>query len=228
MEMKNIIRIAIADDHVLMREGLVKQLSSDPGINVIIEARHGLDMLQQLEKVSELPDIAIVDLKMPVMDGFALTDELKKKYPQIAVLILSAYTSEYNVAAMISKGVRGYLLKECSPTEFSNAIYSIYATGYYYSVLADEQVFKMLQRSNVKATNIPERQMELLKYCATELRYDQIAEKMGVSLSTLKGYREELFGRIGVNSRAAAVMFAMRSGITLNETYQPNKLKIKY
>ncbi|HVW99812.1 MAG TPA: response regulator transcription factor [Candidatus Babeliaceae bacterium] len=229
-EMKDniIINIAVVDDHTLMREVLVKQISTDHRLKVIIEASNGADMLQQLLHTNVLPDVAIVDLKMPVMDGFNLTDEIKKNYPQISILILSGYGSEYNIAAMISKGINGYLLKDCSEDEFIKAIYSIYETGYYYSELADRRMFNVFQRANPKSINIPEREMELLKYCATSLNYDEIAPKMGISLKTLDGCRERLFNRLGVTTRTAAVVFAMNSGITVKEGYKSDNLKIKY
>jgi len=215
------------DDHAIMREGLIKQLAVDQTIEVIMEATDGLDMLQQLKNATIIPDIAIVDLNMPRMDGFVLSWELKNKYPQIGILILSAYCSEYNIGRMINNGVRGYLLKNCSPVEFRAAIHSIYETGYYYSDLANEQVFKVFQGTNLKAINIPEREMEFLKLCCTELTYDQMAKQMGISRRTLDGSRERLFDRLNINSRTGLVLFALQSGI-IAESHNPIKLKIKF
>jgi len=226
--MKNdLVKVAVVDDHTIMREGLIKQLAVDKTIDVIMEATDGSHMLQQLTTMTVIPDIAIVDLNMPRMDGFALAWELKNKYPQIRVLILSAYCSEYNIARMINNGVRGYLLKNCSPVEFREAIHSIYETGYYYSDLANEQVFKVFQSVNLKTINIPDREMEFLKLCCTELTYDQMAKQMGISRRTLDGCRERLFDRLSINSRTGLVLFALQSGI-IAESHQPIKLKIKF
>ena len=222
------IKLAVVDDHFVMRDGLVRQLTADSQIEVIAEATNGLDMLQQLKDKTVLPDIAVMDLRMPVMDGFILADELKKQYPSIHILVLSAYCSEYNVASMVSKGVRGYLCKDCSPIVFRSAIHSIYEPGYYYSELASEQSFKILQDNNLKSLHIPEREMEFLKWCCTEMRYDQIAEKMGITRRTLDGCRERLFDRLGVKSRFALMVMAMQSGITVNEIYNPINFKIKF
>ncbi|HVW96691.1 MAG TPA: response regulator transcription factor [Mucilaginibacter sp.] len=213
------IRIAVVDDHPLLREGMVKQFSNDEAFQVIIEAENGLDMLNQLKTVSILPDIAIIDLKMPVMDGFRLSDELKVHYPSILILVVSAYDSDFNKAAMISKGIRGYLKKDCAPSVFREAVTSIFDTGYYYSAFADERTFKTVKNSNIKSLQIPPREMEFLKLCCrTELRYDQIAEKMNISLSTLEGCRDRLFARLTIASRAALVEFALSSGLNDPET----------
>ncbi len=218
------IKIAIVDDHILLREGLAQHLSDDPHMSVVFQAMHGADMLQKLEQAADLPDIIIIDLQMPVMDGFSLTDELKRKYPLIRILILSGYSSEYNVASMINKGVSGYMIKECSPDDFRKAIHNIYETGYYYSEVANEQLFKIFQGNTLKNVQIPDREMEFLKLCCTSLRYDQMAAEMGISINTLHGFRERLFDRLSVNSRTGLILFALKSGISANGS---NKLKVK-
>jgi len=221
------IKIAVVEDHVLVRECFVKELTADQEMEVVMQAKHGVDMLQQLERATVMPDVAVVDLSMPVMDGFTLSLELKNKYPAIRTLVLSAYCSEYNVALMIKNGICGYLLKDCSPAEFRKAIHSIYETGYYYSALASEHAFKILQNTNHKAITIPDSEMKFLKLCCTELRYDQIAKEMGITMKTLDSYRERLFSRLGVSSRIAVVLFAMQSGFA-NESVHPHNLKIKF
>jgi len=226
MEAETSIKIAIVDDHTILREGLAKQLAIDKEIAVIIQAEHGLDLLQQLQRAHILPDVAVIDLNMPTMDGFTLSEELRKKYPQIRLLVLSAYSSEYNVAIMINNGVCGYLSKKCTPSELKKAIHSIYETGHYYSELANEHVFKVLLNTTPKSISIPDREMEFLKLCCTELRYDQIAKEMGITMPTLNGGRERLFNRLGINSRIALVLFAVRSGI-IEESPESNHLKIK-
>lgn len=227
MDKEKKIKIAIVEDHNLMREGLVSQLHEDDQIEVVMQARHGVEMLKQLEiNKDALPDIAIIDLNMPVMDGFELAEQLQANYPQIRFLVLTAYCSDYNVASMVNRGASGYLLKDCSPTEFRKAIHSIYETGHYYSALATERTFRLLQSTNPKSINITDRQMEFLKLCCTNKRYDEIAAEMGISVNTLEGIRERLFERLGIDSRISLVLFAMKSGIHINDALHPNRIKL--
>lgn len=224
---EQLVRIAVADDHAMMREGLIKQLEADKKIEVVIKAKNGLDLLQQLSDSEILPDVAVIDVNMPVMDGFTLSEELKQNYPQIRILVLSAFISEYNVALMINNGVCGYLSKDCSPTEFRRAIHSIQETGWYYSKLAPERLFKSLQGASIKAINIPDREMEFLKLCCTDLSYGQIADVMGISTSTLNGTKERLSDRLNIRTRTGLVLFAVKSGISIDNLNQPKNLKVK-
>lgn len=213
MEQQARIRVAIVDDHALLRETLKMFLEFDPRIHVCICAKHGVDMLEQLQQSELLPDIAIIDLNMPVMNGFTLTGELKKLYPRIKLLILSGYYSEYNVALTMSKGVCGYLIKDYAPAEVQNAIYSIYEDGHYFSDAMDQQAFRNFQRMNLKNISIPEREMQFLKLSCTNMQNEEIARKMRISINTLDGCRHRLFERLRINSRTELILFAMRSGI---------------
>lgn len=207
------IKIALVDDHTIMRQGIISQLVTDTGLEIIMEARHGLDLLEQLKRSSVMPDIIVFDLSMPVMNGFTLSTALKAKYPLIKTLVLTGYYSEYNIAMMVNNGARGYLLKSMSSSELKRAIHSVHETGYYYSDILTKSTFKTFQNTRDRSYNIPEREMEFLKLCCTELRYDEIADHMGISPKTLEGCRGRLFERLELNSRVELMLFAMQSGI---------------
>jgi DNA-binding NarL/FixJ family response regulator len=223
------IRVAIVDDHAIVREGIIRQLTADNALQVVMEAKHGHDLLEQLKNAAVPPDIAVIDISMPVMDGFTLSEELQTQYPSIKVLVLTAYVSEYNLALMVSNGIRGYLMKVAPPTDLINAIHAIYETGYYYSNELSEHTFRILQARNSKSKpfNIPEREMEFLKLCCTDLRYDQIAKEMNISINTLDGCRKRLFDRLGVSNRQGLMLFALESGIVNSQSNSHNKFNIK-
>jgi len=221
------IKVALVDDHPIFRDGIERLLKADKQIEVMLQAANGIDMLQQMESAAILPDIAVIDLNMPKMDGFMLSDEMKKKYPEIKFLILSAYSSDYNVAVVIKNGASGYLTKNCNPSDLRDAIHSIYETGFYYSDLANKNAFKILSSKNLKSINIPDREMQFFKLCCTEMPYEKIAKEMDISVTTLHGTRQRLFERLGIETRVALVVFAMQSGI-INQPNQPNNLNIKF
>ena len=212
-----LVKVAIVDDHWIVRDGIARQLTTDKTIEVILQARHGQDLLDQLKSATVFPDVVIIDVRMPVMDGFTLADHLTKYYPQIKILVLSAYSSPYNVALMIKKGVCGYLLKDSNPSHLRKAVHSIHETGHYYSDLANENAFRTAKNKNLKSLDIPEREMEFFKLCCKNLEYEGIAQKMGISLSTVHGTRTRLFGRLGIGTRVELLLFAMQTGMVSPE-----------
>ncbi|MEC3880205.1 response regulator transcription factor [Parapedobacter sp. 10938] len=206
------IQVAYADDHELVRKGTISLLSSAQ-IKFVLEAEHGEEMLQLLEQEEVLPDICMVDISMPVMDGFALVAEMKKRWPEIGVLVLTAYKSDLNIIRMIKAGANGYLLKSTSPAEIKLALQLIHETGFYFSELVSNKLYHMVQHVKESAINFTEREMEFLQYCCSDLSYEQIAEAMNVSSRTVHGYCERIFAKFGVNSRIGLVLVAMKSGI---------------
>lgn len=209
------IQVAYADDHVLVRKGTISLLSSDE-IRFVIEADNGREMMQKLEKAKRVPDICMVDISMPVMDGFALVSEIREKYPLMRTLVLTAYKSNLNIVRMIRAGANGYLVKSTSPAEVKAALQIIHNTGFYFSELITNNLYKSIQDVKPSSITFTEREMEFLTHCCSDLSYDQIAGEMGISPKTIQGYCERIFAKFGVNSRLGLVIVALKSGIVPN------------
>lgn len=209
------IHIAYADDHELVRKGTIALLSSED-IQFTVEAENGLDMIRKLEQTERLPDICIVDISMPTMDGFTLVSELKKRFPQVRTLVLTAYKSDLNIVRMIKAGANGYLLKSTSPAEIKLALHAIHTKGFYFSDLVTNKLFNTVQSVKSTDVNFTEREMEFLNHCCSDLSYDQIASEMGISSHTIYGYCERIFAKFSVNNRIGLVMVALKSGIIRN------------
>jgi DNA-binding NarL/FixJ family response regulator len=140
------IRIAIADDYKIFREGLKVGLSSDEDLEVMMEADNGEDLLKALEK--ETPDVILMDLKMPIMDGMEATKEVRKKYPSIKVLVVSMYEDDKFIIHLMENGANGYLLKNTEPDEIRRSIYAVHENGYYFNDLVNKALLKKLVLKN--------------------------------------------------------------------------------
>lgn len=205
--------IAIADDHVLLRKGLIDLINHENDLEVVIEANDGAELISLLRKAGSLPAICILDISMPIMDGYSTIIELRKTWPDIKVLILSCHDHEYAIISMLKNGASGYLVKSCEPSELLLAIRFINANGFYYSQLSEKQINTLMFNHNTLEMLLTVREIEFLKHCATDLTYTQVAELMNISNRTIDGYRDALFQKLKVKSRVALAMIAIRSGL---------------
>jgi len=207
------INIAIVDDHTLFRNGVASLMGEFDELKVIFEAENGEQMQQILAKHAEnLPQVILMDINMPVMDGYAATKWIKEKYPQIKILALSMFEDDKAVIRMIKSGAGGYVLKESKPKELLEAIKAINEKGVY----INEMVSGKLLRSVSDKEDIPEfskKEIEFLKLCCSELTYKEIAEQMYVSPRTVDNYREALFLKLNIKSRTGLVLYAIQNEI---------------
>lgn len=204
------IQVAIADEHNIFREGLASTIDSFGDCKVIIKAADGAELLQQLS-AGLRPDICIFDISLPVSNGYETLKEIKKSWPAIKVLILSMFTSEMSIIRTVKVGANGFMLKSCDPRDLHQALVSIHSKGHYYSQLIPETYFEQARESLLLKLNY--REMEFISLCCTEMTYKAIAEKMGVSMRTVDGYRSTLYEKLSVSSRIGLVLFALNMGM---------------
>jgi DNA-binding NarL/FixJ family response regulator len=216
--MTSTVNLALVDDHSLLRNGLAGLLTS-LGYQVIYQCSNGKQLVDKLDK-ENLPDLVLMDINMPEMDGFEATLWLKKNYPLVNVLALSMYDDENSIIRMIRNGARGYILKDADPNELREAIESIISKGFYYSDLVSGRLIRNIQdedddeNNNRKvALGLNEKLIEFLKWASTEMTYKEIAGQMHLSPRTIDGYRDELFEKLNVKSRVGLVLFAIKNGI---------------
>lgn len=207
--------VAIADDHRLIAESLSHLINDSPEFRVTMLANNGKLMLDTLAKANSEPDICILDINMPVMNGVETARELTQKHPNIKLLALSMNDDEASVIQMIRAGCRGYLLKDCTQAELHRALSEILAKGFYYSDFVTGKLVHTIHREE-KAPEpqikLSDREMEFLKYAASEMTYKEIAITMKLSERTIDGYREALFDKLQVRSRVGLVLYAIRAG----------------
>ncbi len=208
--------IAIVDDHILIAKAISGIIDNFSKYTVLYEAEHGKALMDKFRSAKNIPDIVLVDISMPVMDGFETAKWLRENHPEVLVMALSMQDDDMSLIKMIKSGAKGYLLKNIHPAELEKALDSLVTKGYYYPDWAASKVFQSLAGGDNtrEATGIAftERELELLKYCCTELTYKEIGEKMCCSSRTVEGYRDSLFLKLGLKTRVGLVMYAIKSG----------------
>lgn len=213
MKTNKIISIAIADDYELIRKGLRMTLNTYKDCAVDIEATDGVDLLEKIESTDKLPDICILDISMPRMDGYETLKRVKKTWPQIKAIMLSMHYNEYVVIKSFQDGASACLPKEVSDNELYDVIVKVNEVGLYHSELTSHFINKFVLKESVN-TDLTEKEIEFLRLNCSELNYKQIAEIMKVSHRTVDSYRDNLFKKLNVTSRTALAVFAIQTGIS--------------
>lgn len=209
--------IVLVDDHGLLRNGLAELVKSQ-GHTVLFEADNGKDFMAKLN-TKLLPDVVLMDINMPEMDGFETTLWLKQNHPDVKVLALSMYDNETSIIRMLKCGAKGYILKDSEPAELKTAIEDIISKGFYYSDLVSGKLMHAINKMDddgdglKSLVSLNDRETDFLKYACTELTYKEIADKMFVSPRTIDGYRDALFDKLKVKTRVGLVMYAIKNGI---------------
>lgn len=210
------ISIAIADDHHLVAEAISDLIQKFDSYDVLFVAENGRDLLNRLQR-GPLPDIALVDLHMPGMDGFETTVQLRQLHPTVRVLALSMTDREEHIVRMIRNGAKGYLLKGCRSAELRRALDDVMDKGLSHSEFLTNQLIRSLNApepvASTTAFKLNGREYNFLKLACSELTYNQIADKMCVSPRTVDGYREVVFQKMNVRTRVGMVMGAIRHGL---------------
>lgn len=204
------ITLGIADDHPIIRNGLADFIRVSPLFRIMYLAENGRHLIEQIESEGP-PDICILDINMPVMDGYEAITYLKAKYPQLKFLVFTMVEKEYGIIRMLKKGANGYMLK-CRPvTELFKALSCIYNEGYYYSDIAPEQTFRTIK--NIRVSDFSPKEIEFLKLCCSEMGYKEIADKMCVSIRTVHDYHKHLAEKTNISTRLGQALFAVQTGI---------------
>lgn len=212
------LNLALVDDHNLFRKGLIKLINlveTKTTYNILFEAENGHDLKEKMIQ-PPFPDIILMDINMPDMDGFEAVEWLQRTHPSCKILVVSMLESEEAILRMLRLGVKGYLSKDIEVDDMHRALEAIASNGFYYSDLATEILNHNLNgtgKVNNNAIYLSENEREFLKLATTELTYQQIADKMNLSPKTIDGYREALFARLNVKTRVTLALYAVRHGI---------------
>lgn len=212
------IQIAIVDDHTLFRQGLTSLLSEYPEIRLAFEAANGVEMKERLA-TSTVPDVILMDINMPVMDGYESTQWLKQHHPDVKILALSTFEDDKPIIKMLKNGAGGYLVKESRIADVVQAIRTIHEQGYFLNELISAKMLRSIQDNPTPGAlqvQLSDNEITFLRLCCSELTYKEIAAEMKLSPHTIDNYRQELFDRLAIKSRTGLVLFAIK-----NELYAP-------
>ncbi|MES2445885.1 MAG: response regulator transcription factor [Bacteroidota bacterium] len=206
-----ILTIAIVDDHTLFRSGLASLLSEFEEINIAFEAKNGIDLQEKIKNKNNVK-LVLMDINMPLMDGYATTKWMRENYPQIHVLALSMFEDEKAIIGMLKAGAGGYLLKESKPSELLTAIKTTINKGFYVNELVSGRLLFSLKQEDTKPI-FSEKELIFLQHCSSELTYKEIAFLMNVSPRTVDNYRESLFAKLNIKSRTGLVVYGIKNGL---------------
>lgn len=207
------IKVGLVDDHQLFLKSLHLMLDSFKVYEVVVEALHGEALKQKLKTGSSIPDIMLVDVNMPVMDGIATCKWLSETYPAMKLIALSMNDTDTAIIEMMKAGCCAYLLKDTHPNELEKALQEVTEKGYYNADASNINFRRLLLKSNEQPTLVlTEKEKLFLTYACSELTYKQIAAEMNLSERTIDGYREALFQKFHVQSRVGLCLEALRKG----------------
>lgn len=212
-------RIAIAEDQVLFRESLVANIKAAGTIDVVIEAGNGRELIDRIRKLPDPPDIVLMDLSMPEMNGLEATKWLREHMPDIRIIVLSVHGDEKSVARMVQQGVNGYLAKDAELQEVHKAIDSVYEKGFYFNdaMLKALQSGTLQKKLKMSEFNIVEsltrREREVLDMICKEYTTQEIAEQLFLSVRTVEGHRNNLLLKTGARNTAGLVIFALKNSM---------------
>lgn len=220
--MTTITQIVIADDHQLFREGLEFIIKKNKKLQLVASLAHGkelLEKLEQLAKVAQLPDIVLMDIQMPQMDGWECTQQIKQHYPHLKVIILSMFNKDDFVIHALNLGVNGYIPKHSSFKTLQEAIMQVSEKGYYFDDFTSKIMLEGLRKKNnskpklESEIRITPREKEVLDLILKEYTNAEIAQQLFVSVRTIETHRKHLLEKFGVKNTVGLVLRALDLGI---------------
>lgn len=210
------IRLAIADDEALFRKGMISLLQDEQDMEVVLEATDGEDLLQLLRQAENLPEVLLLDLNMPRLNGIEAAKIIREAYPDLKIVVLSTYFSPTFVLNMIEIGAAAYLPKNTDPVEMRKTILDVMAHGFSYSREVLEVIHQNMQQKARPRMQTPfgvaltSREMEILQLICEEYTTAEIAEKLYISPRTVDGHRNNLLEKLGCKNVAGLVVYAMQ------------------
>jgi len=214
------IKLIVVDDEVLFRKGISFLLNKEDNIKVIHEASNGIELLSFLEKSKNHPDIIIMDLKMPLLNGVEATKVIHRDYPKIKIIALSSYRSKSFVANLMNIGAASYLIKNTSPQELLNTIQEVDTKGFYYDdyvlqVIKEGSLNGNVGKKGLESNNLTSREVEVLQLICEQKTTAEIAELLFISPRTVDGHRNNLLLKTEAKNIAGLVVFAIQNRIVL-------------
>lgn len=210
------VKIALADDHKIVRDGIKTMLESQPEIDVVVEASNGNEIIEKLQNTAV--DLVVMDISMPEKDGIQATKELKEKYPKVKILALTMSNDDLHIRQMIQAGASGYIMKSAGRQDLKDAIETIMKGQHYFSDEATQSIMMDLVKGKGKSTtldavHITDREQEILELIVQEYTNQEIAEKLFISSRTVDAHRRNLLQKTGARNTAGLVKYAFQHNL---------------
>ncbi len=208
-------KIAMADDHILLRNALGNLIDTFGNFKVTLMANNGQELIRNLNETNK-PDILLLDLNMPLMDGFETAAWFRERYPDVHILMLTMYDAEATLIRLLQMGVKGFLKKDIHPNELKLALETVMQVGYYYSYDTTGRILNLFRNMNDQALQrnlLSDQEVEFLKLAASDKTYKEIAMDMKLNPRSVDNLRDHLFEKLEVRSRVGLAMYAIKKGL---------------
>ena len=204
--------VVIVDDHVLIAQAIANLVNSFEDFNVMYICNNGEEFLNKLKESLQLPDIVLMDIAMPVLNGMQTTQIVNEIYPRINILALTVIEDENAIINMLKAGAKGYLLKDIEKSELEIALIEVMTQGYYHTKNVSNILIKsLIGDPNMSKVSLKKNEIEFIKYVCSELTYKEIAKNMYRSPKTIDGYRDTLFKKLHVKNKIGLVLYAIKN-----------------
>ncbi len=215
MNSENKIRIALCDDHLIMMQCTKSLLDAMGKYEVVVMAESGQVLIDWLETATSLPDVCVLDIRMPGMSGLQTMMILKKRWPELKVLILSMADDTKTITRMLHEGARGYLVKNCSHEVLGTALDAVNEHGAYFQLSTAINFRNAVDQGHLKLPDFSEQEINIMRMCYSGLGYKMIADKLGKTLRAVKGSMDNIFRKLNIHTRSELIIFALNNGIIL-------------
>ncbi len=204
--------VVVVDDHVLLAQAIANLVDSFEDFKVLYICNNGEEFLNKLKESIQLPDIVLMDISMPILNGIQTTQIVNEIYPNIKILALTVIEDENAIIKMLKAGAKGYLLKDIEKSELENALKEVMIQGYYHTKNVSNALLKsLIGDSNISNISLKKNEIEFIKYVCSELTYKEIAKNMYRSPKTIDGYRDTLFKKLHVKNKIGLVLYAIKN-----------------
>ena len=205
--------VVIVEDHTLLSQAIAGVVDKFETFSVSYLCKNGSELVEQFKSLKNIPDVVLMDINMPIMNGIETTKWITDNHPNVKVLALTVEEDENTILKMIRSGAKGYLLKDVDKKTLEIALLKIMENGVYHSDIVTEALMNSVTGRNQSVISLKENEIEFLKLICTELTYKEIAEKMNLSPKTIDGYRDTLFVKLEVKNRIGLVLYAIKHKI---------------
>jgi len=205
--------VVVVDDHALLSQAIGGLVESFEQFTVLYTCMNGQELLDKLKNPKNIPDVVLMDVNMPILNGIETTAHLHQSYPQIKVLALSIEEDETVILKMLRAGAKGYLMKDVKKGELQRALLEVIEKGFHHTNTVTKVLVESLSDKANPQTLLKERELEFIKHACTEMTYKEIAEVMFLSPKTIEGYRNAIFEKLNLRNRTGLVIYAIRNKI---------------
>ncbi len=205
--------VVVVDDHILLSQAIGGLVEGFEQFKVLYTCKNGQELIQMFENPKNVPDIVLMDVNMPILNGIETTAHLTEHFPDVKVLALSIEEDETTILKMLRAGAKGYLMKDVKKTELYDALLEVLKRGYYHTNTVAKVLVDSLGKKEDSVASLKEREIEFIKHACTEMTYKEIADVMCLSPKTIEGYRNALFEKLNLRNRTGLVIYAIKNKI---------------